>query len=181
MIILCLIVTVLGFSYFNILGTKKWSKAAMVVFGGLFVLSLVVVVANDRNHFGMEKKTEVKRLPLISSTPGKGEVLTYEAAGTKGEKIYFYRTEKDPKKQQHTGSKNVTNQVSYSHAKAELEKKETLWVYKNDFYKKFFAIVKNNHQLVEEKNSFELTNKWTSQAIKVPTKAKTKEHEKSKK
>lgn len=181
MIILCLIVTVLAFSYFNILGTKKWHRGGMLLFGALFILSLVLVVANDRNHFGMERKTETSQIPLISSEPGDEEVLTYESVGTKGEKVYLYRTVKNPKKLAQTGQLNVKNEVTYTASTAVLEKKEVVWVYKNHFYKQFFGIVKNNHQLEHETNTFKLTEKWTSKEVKIPAKSKMKEQQKSKK
>lgn len=174
MIILCLILSVLAFSYFNILGTKKWEKGAMVLFGGLFLLSLVVVVANDRKYFGMEQQTKVTKMPLISSEPGKNEVLTYQAVGKKGEKVYLYRTRKNPEKLNQTSKLNVENKISYMNAEAVLEKKEVIWNYKNNFYQYFFAIAKNNHQVVYEANHFKLTDKWTSQKIQVPTKSKIK-------
>ncbi|MHC5268706.1 DUF4811 domain-containing protein [Enterococcus sp. LJL98] len=174
MILVIFIFTVLGFSYFNILGTKKWQKGAMLLLGGLYLLALVVIVANDRNHLGMEKYVRKSRVSLVSSNPEKKAVLYYQAVGTKQEKIYFYRTEKQPNKFVETSKTSVKNQVSFSNQSPILVKQETLWRYKNTFYRQLFGIAKNTNQVIEEVNQFKLTDEWTIQEIELSHKTDSK-------
>ncbi|MFR3686764.1 MAG: DUF4811 domain-containing protein, partial [Enterococcus sp.] len=66
---------------------------------------------------------------------------------------------------------HVTNIVKKNQAKSQLETKKTYWIYKNDATKFWFKFTSKNHQLIKEKNIFNVQKDWlvlsTEQAKKL--------------
>ncbi|OJG81717.1 hypothetical protein RV14_GL000244 [Enterococcus ratti] len=156
-----MIISLLAFAIINIFAKKAWQTFLSLIFGLVFVASLVLIVANLSNHFGMEKEIEVKTTDIVSSTDSKNfNMLLHQALGDGSEKVYLYRTNEDQKQPKATGTDHVTNQVEQTTDKAQKVTKTTYWVYKNDQYKFWFNLAKNNHEYDKQTNLFKIPTDW---------------------
>lgn len=171
MIFIIMILSLVIFSLLNVFAKKRWQTGVSLLFIALFLISLVLVVANDHYHFGMKKQTETTTQTLVSSTPNaQAKLLLYQPLGNGTEKVYLYRTNESQKKPQPTGTDHVSNRVVKNSAQNELTTKKTYWVYKNDAMKLWFNW-SSNKQFISEKNTFHVTDDWlvlsTTQAKKL--------------
>lgn len=172
MIIIVLILSLLAFAATNVFAKKSWQTLLSLVFGLIFVVSLVLIVANISNHFGMKKVTETKTTKIVSSVESENaDMLLYNSLGNGTEKIYLYRTNENQKKPKVTGTDNETNKVEQTNGEAQKVTATTYWEYKNDIYKLWFNLADNNHEYDERVNIFKIPSDWielsTEQAAKL--------------
>lgn len=172
MIFAITIISVLGFALTNIFAKKTWQTILSVIFAAIFLISLGFVTANDHYHYGMKKSTEITTQTLLSTTDNKDmKMLLYQPLGDGTEKIYLYKTNDSQKKPKTTGTDHVTNIVKQDQEASQLKTEKTYWVYKNDTSKFWFGLSSKNHQLIKEKNTFDVQKNWlvlsTDQAKKL--------------
>ncbi|WP_243681213.1 DUF4811 domain-containing protein [Lacticaseibacillus manihotivorans] len=122
--------------------------------------SLYLVNANDRSHFGMEKVTTTKTVTITSASPSKAlPMLLHQDVGTSGKRqVYIYKV---AGKTTHTKADYLISNRVVTGDKATVKSVKTAWVYKNDFYKSFFAN-QNNHKLIKQVNTITIPKTWTS-------------------
>ncbi|MFT8726556.1 MAG: DUF4811 domain-containing protein [Liquorilactobacillus ghanensis] len=128
------------------------------------VLSMVLMVRNDREHFGMHRVSRTQNYSLVSSAGSTPSMLLYKSIGTAGkEKAYLYKTSNQPKKLQHTNpdpEKSVVKVVQRKNAKAQLKVTTIRWQYRSQAAKFWFGIANNNNKLIKRKYTFNLGNDW---------------------
>lgn len=172
MIFVVTIISVLAFALTNIFAKKTWQTILSVAFAAIFLISLGFITANDHYHYGMKKVTETTTQTLTSTADNKAmKMLLYQPLGNGKEKIYLYKTNESQKKPKPTGTDHVSNIVKKDQAKSQLQTTKTYWVYKNDTIKFWFGLSSKNHQLIKEKNTFDVQKDWlvlsTDQAKKL--------------
>ena len=172
MIFAITIISVLAFALTNIFAKKTWQTFLSVIFAAIFLISLGFITANDHYHYGMKKVTETTTQTLTSTADNKNmNMLLYQPLGDGTEKIYLYKTNESQKKSKTTGTDHVTNTVKKDQTKTQLRTDKTYWVYKNDTAKFWFGLSSKNHQLINEKNTFNIQKNWlvlsTNQAKKL--------------
>lgn len=181
-IISILICAGLGYYFAVFLKNKKVGYTLSFTFIALFILSLVLLIANEYSHFGMKQVTSEKTEQIQSVQKGSN-LLLEKQLGTNGkENVYVYRTPEtaNTKKPKTTkvdvNVKNIVKTGNYS--AATLTKKTTRWEYKNDFYSFLFGISDNNKEFVKQTNTFKVGNDWlvltTTQASQLQKKMKSK-------
>lgn len=181
MIFAITIISVLAFALINIFAKKTWQTFLSIIFAGIFLISLGFITANDHYHYGMKKVTETTTQTLTSTADNKDmKMLLYQPLGNGTEKIYLYKTNESQKKPKTTGTDHVSNRVKKNQEKTQLVTAKTYWVYKNEIAKFWFGLSSKNHQLINEKNTFNVQKDWfvlsTDQAkelAKLVTKNKT--------
>lgn len=161
MIFAITIISVLAFALTNIFAKKTWQTILSIIFAAIFLVSLVFITANDHYHYGMKKVTETTTQTLVSAAAGKNtNMLLYQPLGNGTEKVYLYKTNESQKKPKPTGTDHVTNVVKKDQAKSQIQTDKTYWVYKNDTAKFWFGLSSKNHQLIKEKNTFDVQKNW---------------------
>jgi len=172
MIFVVTVISVLAFALTNIFAKKNWQTVLSISFAGIFLISLALITANDHYHYGMKKVTETTTQTLLSTADNKDmNMLLYQPLGDGTEKIYLYKTNDSQKKPKTTGTGHVSNIVKTNQKKSQLKTEKTYWVYKNENTKFWFGLSSKNHQLVKERNTFDVQNEWfvlsTTQAKKL--------------
>lgn len=162
MIFAITIISVLAFASSNIFAKKTWQTILSVVFAAIFLVSLGLITANDHYHYGMKKVTETTTQTLTSTADSKGiNMLLYQPLGNGTEKVYLYKTNESQKKPKTTGTDHVSNVVKKNQRKTQLRTDKTYWVYQNNTVKFWFGLSSKNHQLIKEKNTFDVQKNWT--------------------
>lgn len=172
MIFVITIISVIALALTNIFAKKAWQTILSVIFAAIFLVSLGFITANDHYHYGMKKVTETTTQTLTSTANNKDmSMLLYQPLGNGTEKVYLYKTNESQKKPKTTGTNHVTNIVKKNQTKSQLETKKTYWIYKNAATKFWFKFTSKNHQLIKEKNIFNVQKDWlvlsTEQAKKL--------------
>ena len=166
MIIFALLLSAVAFAFTFVFAKKSWQTVLALLFGAVFVASLVLTTMNFAQHFGMKKVAETKDVELVSSADVEGlELLLYKPLGDGTEKVYLYQTP-ESKKPQPTATDNVVNQIKSGAAQAVLTTESTYWEYENDFYRFLFGIVNNEHELIATTNTFHLPDTWEVLSVK---------------
>lgn len=165
MIIATLIIGVIGlYLSFIMMKNGVWRVILSAIFGVVMIGSLYLVNANDRSHFGMEKVTTTKTVTITSASPSKAlPMLLHQNVGTSGKRqVYIYKV---AGKTTHTKADYLISNRVVTGDKATVKSVKTAWVYKNDFYKSFFAN-QNNHKLIKQVNTITIPKTWTSLSTK---------------
>ncbi|WP_125711362.1 DUF4811 domain-containing protein [Lacticaseibacillus porcinae] len=165
MIIATLIIGVIGlYLSFIMMKNGTWRVVLSAIFGVIMIGSLYLVNANDRSHFGMEKVTTTKTVTITSASPSKAlPMLLHQDVGTSGKRqVYIYKV---AGKTTHTKADYLVSNHVVTGDKATVKSVKTAWVYKNDFYKSFFAN-QNNHKLIKQVNTITIPKTWTSLSTK---------------
>jgi hypothetical protein len=165
MIIATLIIGVIGlYLSFIMMKSGIWRVILSAIFGVIMIGSLYLVNANDRSHFGMEKVATTKTVSITSASPSKAmPLLLHQDVGTSGKRqVYIYKV---AGKTTHTKADYLISNRVITGDKATVKSVKTAWVYKNDFYKSFFAN-QNNHKLIKQVNTITIPKTWTSLSTK---------------
>jgi hypothetical protein len=165
MIIATLIIGVIGlYLSFIMMKSGIWRVILSAIFGVIMIGSLYLVNANDRSHFGMEKVATTKTVSITSASPSKAmPLLLHQDVGTSGKRqVYIYKV---AGKATHTKADYLISNRVITGDKATVKSVKTAWVYKNDFYKSFFAN-QNNHKLIKQVNTITIPKTWTSLSTK---------------
>ncbi|GAB5054265.1 DUF4811 domain-containing protein [Pediococcus parvulus] len=140
----------------------RWTVS--IVLAALLGLSLVLIVLNDSDHFGMEKVTTTKTTDLISVSPSKQlKMLLYQDVGTSSKnRVYIYKENASQKKPITTNPdpSKTSNKVKVISGTPRVVTKTTRWVYKSSGYKLWFGIAGNDHKLVKHRNALEINKDW---------------------
>ncbi|WP_034993355.1 DUF4811 domain-containing protein [Liquorilactobacillus vini] len=153
-----------------------------VILGILLIITIILIVRNDHDHFGMQQVSQTQRYNLTSSVSSQRmSILLYQPLGTQQkEKVYLYKTSQQ-KKLRNTSADPAKNQVKVKHhaAKPSLQIKTTRWQYKNSWYRFWFGIANNENQLAKRQYTFKLSHNWlvlsTKQAKQLETLLKQKQ------
>lgn len=165
MIIATLIIGVIGlYLSFIMMKSGIWRVILSAIFGVIMIGSLYLVNANDRSHFGMEKVATTKTVSITSASSSKAmPLLLHQDVGTSGKRqVYIYKV---AGKTTHTKADYLISNRVITGDKATVKSFKTAWVYKNDFYKSFFAN-QNNHKLIKQVNTITIPKTWTSLSTK---------------
>lgn len=161
MIIITLILCTFALFLSSVFGKGLWRGLLMTIFGLGFIASIVLIVQNDHNHFGMKTVTETKSTTLVSSADSQGlSMLLYHPLGNGTEKVYLYRTNNQQAKPKATQTENTTNQVKVVTTPPKLVTTTKYRVYKNNQAKFWFGIAGNDHEFVSRNNRFEVNQNW---------------------
>ena len=173
-LVLLVISTIALFLTFVYMKSSATRLVLTAIFGVALVASLVAVVANDSQHFGMEKVTTTKTTTLASAGSSKAmDLLLYQSVGTADKhRVYIYKQTASQKKVSHTTANVKTaNRVKKTTGSAKLVTKTTRWTYRSNAMKFWFGIADNNHELVKRQNTFYVKKTWivlsTTQAKKL--------------
>ncbi|MCL0330747.1 DUF4811 domain-containing protein [Apilactobacillus xinyiensis] len=167
MIIFVLIVA--GFCFFlctNLLVNNKILHVTSSLFFGLITLiSVILIIANFHNHFGMHKVTETKSSVLVSNSKDINMLLN-QPIGTSGkDNVVIYKTNVNQKKPLHTSTDQTKNYIVQDDTNAKLVTKTTKWQYKNDNYKLWFNFAqKPTHYRTV--NYFYVPKDWLNLTVK---------------
>lgn len=180
-----IIVVVLGLAillFISMVSISKplWRLLTSLVIAVLLAVSILFIVLNDNNHFGMKKVTTTETTDLISVSPSKRlKMLLYQDVGTSGkDRVYIYKQHNTQKKATTTNPdpSNTTNKVKVTSKTPRVVTKTVRWEYKSNGYKFWFAIAGNGHKLIKHHNTFEINKDWltlsTAQAKKLQKLAK---------
>lgn len=157
-----------------------WRAITSLIIAALLGVSLLFVVLNDSNHFGMKKVTTTTTTDLISVSPSKQlKMLLYQDVGTSDkDHVYIYKKHNSQKKSTTTNPDPTitTNKVKITSKIPQVVTKTVRWEYKSNGYKFWFAIAGNGHKLIRHHNTFEINKDWltlsTAQAKKLQKLAK---------
>ena len=159
-LVLCTIALFLTFVYMR-------SSALRLVLTAIFTLgliaSLVLVVENDSQHYGMTKVTTTKTTTLKSASSSSSmDMLLYQSVGTADKhRVYIYKQTSNQKKVSHTAANiKVANHVKTTTGATKLVTKSTRWEYKNSTAKFWFGIADNDHKLIKRTNTFYVKKNW---------------------
>lgn len=173
-LVLLVISTIALFLTFVYMKSSTTRLVLTAIFGVALVGSLVAIVANDSQHFGMEKVTTTKTTTLASAGSSKAmDLLLYQSVGTADKhRVYIYKQTASQKKVSHTAaSVKTSNQVKKTTGATKLVTKTTRWTYRSNAMKFWFGIADNNHELVKRQNTFYVKKTWivlsTTQAKKL--------------
>lgn len=130
----------------------------------IVITSVVLIIANMHDHFGMKVQTTTTK-QQIYSVQGQNiyGVLSYQQVGTSGkEKVFIYRdtststtpTVAKPDLKTKTAIQNVQGNQAF---KVTTSKN---YVYRNGFYKFMFAISGNNHDLKARQVTYQVPLTW---------------------
>ncbi|AYW46008.1 DUF4811 domain-containing protein [Tetragenococcus koreensis] len=160
MIFVILILSAAATAFLFVLGQKNWLRRLSFVFAAIFLVSIVLIVANFNQHFGMEQENRTQTVNLVSSVDDQNvEALLYKPLGDGTEKTYLYATE-NMEKPKSAGSDHVKNHIDQHADQAQLTLTKTEWVYKNGFYRFLFGLSGNNHEFIKQENQFKLPPDW---------------------
>ncbi|QAS69850.1 DUF4811 domain-containing protein [Oenococcus sicerae] len=165
MILALLVIGAVAFFTSFIYIDKPLPRMFWTVISALIVIgSLIAIVANYHDHFGLEKVTSTSTKKIYSAdTSGKMQLVLYEPIGTSGkENVYIYVSKAKSKKLVHTQADEFTeNRVKLVNGQiANLKTQETRWEYKPGIYKLLFGIANNGHELTKRINTFRLPKTW---------------------
>lgn len=142
----------------------------LVLLGGL-IISVVALVANMHDYYGMKSVTTTTKKEIYSAGQSNQNfgMLLYQGVGTNGqENVYIYKTSKTDKKT--TLAKpdlNTTSKkVDISGNKAYRVVKTTRYEYKNNGFKFLFGIAGNNKQLKHRRVTYQVPPTWVALTTK---------------
>lgn len=160
-LILMFIFAVLFFVFFCALKHTKLNAIIGWVFALLFVIAVVMGIANEKFHYGMTKETTTTTTNIVSSVP-KVPVLLYQPLDKNGkETIYLYRKSETDKKPTPTEADiDVKNKVIKEGKTAKLVQKTTTWTYKNNVIAFFFKYPSKEQEVVSVENDFYIPSSW---------------------
>lgn len=161
MIIVILFIGALLFSCSMIFisgGVKKavWVTAGLV----LTVGSIILMILNYNQYFGMKTVTVSYQYPLISSVAGKRPVLLYHQIGTKNERVYLYKSNPLEPRLQRTKPAQGPVTVTQNASRDQVKVTKTYRVYRNEELRLLFSAGVKNHQYVMTQWHFNLKPGW---------------------
>ncbi len=167
MILVFLFVGAIIFAVSNVFFKNKTVKITWSIIGLILTIgSIVLIILNSNQHFGMKTVHFTKTYSLVTSVPRK-KVLLYKQIGTKDERIYFYKTNPMNKKLQNTEGKLNNVGLKEDTKKTQLKVTKKYWVYKNEEFRLLFSSGIPNHQFINRHYSFSLKSGWST--IELPT------------
>lgn len=132
----------------------------------LTVGSIVLMILNFNQHFGMKEVTRTQTYPLVSSLNSKKKVLMYRPIGTKSERVYLYKTNPLDLRVSKTDPTKGKAIVHRNAAHNRLTVTETYRVYRNEELRLLFSAGVKNHSYVGTQWRFDLRPGWRLLASK---------------
>lgn len=137
-----------------------------VMFVGL-ILSVIAMVANMHQHFGMKSVVTTTKTAIYSAGSAQQNfgVLLYQGVGTAGkENVYIYKA--SPKAVHTTLAKpdlnTTSSRVAVDGNKAYKVVRTTRYVYRNNAYKFLFGLADNNYQLKQRHVTYQVPATWVA-------------------
>jgi len=167
MVLITLVIGAIAFFLAFMFTFKPVSRVIDLIVSGIILIgSIVLMVANYQNHFGMEKETTTTSTEIYSaSNSDTMPMMLYKQVGTSGKNnVYVYNLKSSQKTPNHTkADEYTTNKVTTtSSTTAKLQTKTTRWVWKSDFYKNLYLWSGMNNTIVKRVNNFELPKTWVT-------------------
>ncbi|AFS41111.1 DUF4811 domain-containing protein [Leuconostoc gelidum] len=138
----------------------------LVMFAGL-ILSVIMVIANMHDHYGMTSVTTTTKKEIHSAGPTTQNfgMLLYQQIGTDGkENAYIYKTAAQDKKT--TVAKPdlnmTTSHVNVSGNKAYKVTKTTRFVYKSNGFKLLFGVANNDGEIKHRQVIYQVPPTWVA-------------------
>ncbi|NFA03161.1 DUF4811 domain-containing protein [Weissella cibaria] len=161
---------------FAILTFISWIKIENVparvtsglISGGLLLATVLMLVANFNNHFGMEKitKTETKTIYSAGGSKVPAGMMIAQALGTKSNNyVMIYADKENAKPTAHfvPNKKHIVEAVKKTATyklidadKATVTTKTTRWEWQNDFFKLMFGFGGEGHSLYKQQTVVKL-------------------------
>ncbi|UQS82196.1 DUF4811 domain-containing protein [Bombilactobacillus folatiphilus] len=129
-------------------------------------LSLLFLVLNDYNHYGMHQVSESKTTRIYPAKSANGmNLMLYKTVGSNGkETVQVYKTDPNQKKPVHSQVNEET--ISNNHIKATTKKHGSLkatttrWRFDSNAAKIWFGVSGMDGKLVKRVNTFYVPNNW---------------------
>ncbi|MFC4761254.1 DUF4811 domain-containing protein [Fructobacillus durionis] len=163
-IILFILFVILAFLSLMLIKNRAVRVISTLVSFVLVALSIVLIVANAHDHYGMDVKAKTAKTQIYSAQDQNTYgVLAYQPVGTSGrEKAFVYKAKADAKKttvakpdlKTSTQIQNVDGNQAFQVTTT----KE--YVYKNDFYKFLFGWAGNNHDVKSKVVTYQVPATW---------------------
>lgn len=176
MILILLVIGALCFFLAFMFTNRAATRAlALLVSGVVLIGSIVLMVANYHEHYGMKKVTTTTTQKIYSASGSSSmNMALYKQVGTSGKNnVYIYDVKENQKAPSHTkADEYTTNHVNWTNkANATLTTKVTRWEYKSDFYSLLFKWSGMDGTMVKRVYTFNLPKTWvklsTTQAAKL--------------
>ncbi|MTV83101.1 DUF4811 domain-containing protein [Secundilactobacillus folii] len=161
MVAIILFIGALLFSFAMIFMKPGLKKAVWVLIGLVFTVgSIVLMILNFDQYFGMKTVVKQNSYPLTSSLNTQQRVLMYKQIGTQNERVYLYKTnpldkgltKTDPAKGEAIVLRNAPhNKVTIS---------RSYRVYRNEEFRLLFSAGVKNHTYVGTQWVFHLRPGW---------------------
>ena len=168
MVLITLVIGAIAFFIAFMFTFKPASRIAALLISGIVLIgSIVLMVANYSNHFGMEKKTVTTSTEIYSaSNSDTMPMMLYKKVGTSGKNnVYVYNLKSTQKTPNHTKADEYTSnkvKTTSDGTTATMQTKTTRWVWKSDFYKNLYMWSGMNNTIVKRVNTFTLPKTWVT-------------------
>ena len=135
-----------------------------MIFLTLGVICSITLMLNDTKHLGMKNVTRTETQTLVSTAGEKSPlgITVYKKLGNGKEKIFVYRTQKQPHKTQTTKvDYNVTTKIEHCDIKKpQIKIQESYYTYKNDFWRMLLGGLGLNKEVDHYTYTFKVPDKW---------------------
>lgn len=142
---------------------------ALLVTGIILLGSIVGMVSNYHDHFGMHKVTTTTTKTIYSASNSSSmPIALYKQVGTSGKNdVYIYNLKQKQKTPDHTKADEYTsNKIKYTNkSTATMTTKVTRWQFKNNFYKDLYLWSGMGGQIVKRVNTFNLPKTWVKLSV----------------
>ncbi|BDR56171.1 DUF4811 domain-containing protein [Xylocopilactobacillus apis] len=167
MVIWIAVISILCLFLSLILIKQKKIKIGLITLTGLITfISIVLFAVNTLFHFGMTKQNDLETKQIYSVSSRKQFPLLVYQTLNKDLSIYLYKDQPKGKNNNTDLRYHVNNSVQFTNNNgAILVKRETYWGYSNNFTKSFFNN-NNDHEFIEQNNTFKIPKNWTVLTVK---------------
>ncbi|ETY74881.1 DUF4811 domain-containing protein [Lactiplantibacillus fabifermentans] len=160
-----LIVFIVGFLALN----TAWQRLSVGTLGLIIlVFAAVMMIGNDKWHWGMHQTTTTKTETLTSAVKNNYvDLLLYEPVKKSNtEKVYVYRTTDSSKRQNTAVSLKAHNTVKTANVtQAKLTIKTTRWTYDSSAWRWLYSHTGKHTTLVKTENTFTIPKSWATLSV----------------
>ncbi|MEE8823264.1 hypothetical protein LASUN_08750 [Lentilactobacillus sunkii] len=154
MIVLTLVIgVVLSFVFFIYISSKPASYTLTALSLLLAIVSLVFIIKNDHDHYGMKQVTKTTTEQIYPIGNKQMQMILYQPIGTANKhQVYVYQKSQDSKKKSHTQTTDTTNKVVKVSGTTHMVTNTTRWEFTSDATKLWFGISGENHKFIKRQN-----------------------------
>ncbi len=144
---------VLAFVFFIYISSKPVSYTLTALSLLLAVVSMVFIIKNDHDHYGMKQVTTETSQQIYPIGSKQMQMILYQPIGTANKhQVYIYQKSANAKKKSHTQTTDTTNKVVMTSGTTHMVTQTTRWEYKSDAAKLWFGISGEGHKFVKRHN-----------------------------
>lgn len=154
MIVITLAVSVvLSFIFFIYISNKPTSYILTALSLLLAVGSMVFIIKNDHDHYGMKQVTTETSQKIYPIGSKQMQMILYQPIGTADKhQVYIYQKSVNAKTKSHTQTTDTTNKVVMTNGTTHMVTQTTRWEYKSDSAKLWFGISGEGHSFIKRHN-----------------------------